>query len=406
MTLQGRIPRGWTLTSLGELGEYSNGRGFKKSEWSDTGRMIIRIQDLTGSGDNPHYFAGEVDERHVVKPGDLLVSWAATLEAFVWRGPEAVLNQHIFRCRSQIEPTFHYYLLKQAMTRLRLRAHGSGMVHVTKKQFDSLPVFLPPDATQRSIADVIDEQMSRIQAARQAMANADRRLATYRRAVLGRAFNLARHAPEAHGPEGYMARLSDLAITSDYGTSQKADRHAGGLPVVRIPNVVGGVLDLRDMKFLPRVVAPQETKRLRPGDFLVVRTNGSRSLIGRAALVEQELEPAHHHASYLIRFRLKGDLSTWRWVRLMWETPQVRSVIERAAASSAGQYNLSLGWLETVQLPMPPPAVRAEIAADAEWGLSVVSELEQQLRANVLRAHVLESSLLDAAFSGRLEMPA
>ncbi len=405
MTSLADHPRGWTRSTLGELGVYSNGRGFKKSEWSDTGRMIIRIQDLTGTGDSPHYFTGEVDARHVVLPGDLLVSWAATLDAFVWQGPEAVLNQHIFRCRSRIEPRFHYYLLKYVMTQLQLRAHGSGMVHVTKKEFDNLPVFLPPAATQRQVSDYLDGQMTRVESARLAIANAKHRLARYRRAVLASAYDRAVDQSRSTGAQG-MVRLGALASSADYGTSQKADRDDGGHPVIRIPNVVGGTLSLRDMKYLPPGAEPDPSKQLIPGDFLIVRTNGSRGLIGRAALVEHELAVAHYHASYLIRFRLKGDSATWQWVRMLWESPTVRAAIERAAASSAGQYNLNLGWLSTVELPMPTAAARDQIWTDVERRLSVVSELDQQLDSAVRHANVLERSLLHATFSGRLEMPA
>src|SRR5438105_4958984 len=115
---------------------YLNGRGFKKSEWSDIGRPIIRIQNLTGSGESFNYYNGDAEDRHTVREGDLLVSWAATLGVYVWRGPEAVLNQHIFKVESQIEPAFHRHLLEHVLSDLQRQTHGSGMVHITKDKFD------------------------------------------------------------------------------------------------------------------------------------------------------------------------------------------------------------------------------------------------------------------------------
>ena len=87
-----RLPHGGAQTTLGEIGRYLNGRAFKSNEWSDRGRVIIRIQDLTGSGDSPNRYAGVVEPRYEVRAGDLLISWAATLGAYIWRGPDAVLN--------------------------------------------------------------------------------------------------------------------------------------------------------------------------------------------------------------------------------------------------------------------------------------------------------------------------
>src|SRR5438034_739814 len=100
------IPPGWEWATLADVAEYINGRAFKPSEWEQTGRPIIRIQNLTGSTDDVHYFPGPVDEKHLIRPGDILVSWSATLDAFVWDGPEAVLNQHIFKVIPFIDPGF------------------------------------------------------------------------------------------------------------------------------------------------------------------------------------------------------------------------------------------------------------------------------------------------------------
>ena len=75
----GKIPETWGISKLKYIGKYINGYAFKPSDWSDTGRKIIRIQDLTGSYDNPNYYDGDIDSKYVIKNGDILVSWAATL---------------------------------------------------------------------------------------------------------------------------------------------------------------------------------------------------------------------------------------------------------------------------------------------------------------------------------------
>lgn len=163
------LPPGWEWTTLGEIGRYLNGRGFKKSEWSESGRPIIRIQNLTGSGGSFNYYEGDAEERHTVRDGDLLVSWAATLGVYVWRGPEAVLNQHIFKVESQIHLGFHRWLLEHLLAKLQRQTHGSGMVHITKGRFDSTPVPLPPLAEQERIVAAIEEHLSRLDAAEHAL---------------------------------------------------------------------------------------------------------------------------------------------------------------------------------------------------------------------------------------------
>ena len=93
--MEENFPEGWAETTLGMLGEYINGYAFKDELWSKTGRPIIRIQDLTGTRNTPNYFDGEIDEKYLVRRGDFLIAWSATLGAFIWHGSEAWLNQHI-----------------------------------------------------------------------------------------------------------------------------------------------------------------------------------------------------------------------------------------------------------------------------------------------------------------------
>src|ERR1035437_536427 len=89
------IPLGWAPATVGAIADYINGLAFKPSDWEADGRPIIRIQNLTGQNNHLNLTTREVDPAFIVQPGTILVSWSATLDVFVWRGPEAVLNQHI-----------------------------------------------------------------------------------------------------------------------------------------------------------------------------------------------------------------------------------------------------------------------------------------------------------------------
>src|SRR5438045_3202127 len=91
------IPKGWSISTFGEIADYINGRGFTPSEWSDVGKPIIRIQNLTGSTNTLNRCYLEIEDKYHVKNGDLLISWSATLGAFIYRGEDALLNQHIFK---------------------------------------------------------------------------------------------------------------------------------------------------------------------------------------------------------------------------------------------------------------------------------------------------------------------
>ena len=141
---QTTLPDTWIQATFGDLADYLNGRAFKKSEWHSTGRPIIRIQNLTGSSGTLNRFTGPVEDRYIVRDGELLISWSATLGAYVYRGEEAVLNQHIFKVEPHVNRRFLFYLTNAYIDDLRRQAHGSGMQHITKSKFEASKVPLPP----------------------------------------------------------------------------------------------------------------------------------------------------------------------------------------------------------------------------------------------------------------------
>jgi type I restriction enzyme S subunit len=168
------LPRGWVWVRVNDTGTYTNGLAFKPSQWKTTGRPIIRIQNLTDETNEFHYTDGDFSDDVIVRDGDLLVSWSATLEAFIWHRGEGVLNQHIFRvepCDSLVDRTFLYWLLRQAIRDIANseHAHGLAMKHVNRGPFLAHVVGIPPLAEQHRIVARVDELMGlldRFEAAR------------------------------------------------------------------------------------------------------------------------------------------------------------------------------------------------------------------------------------------------
>lgn len=162
----GDIPANWRKSKLKYLGVYINGYAFKPSDWSARGRQIIRIQDLTGSNSGePNYFNGTLDEKYRVVNGDILVSWAATLDAFIWTKEDGWLNQHIFKAvpNEKIVKGYFLWLLKIAMDNMNNDdKHGIVMQHVTIGLFNNYVVPLAPYTEQQAIANYLDETCSKI----------------------------------------------------------------------------------------------------------------------------------------------------------------------------------------------------------------------------------------------------
>jgi type I restriction enzyme S subunit len=441
------LPPGWAWSTLGEIGVYQNGRAFKKSEWATNGRPIIRIQDLTGTGSSPNYFDGTVESRYEVSKGDLLVSWAATLGVYVWNGEDAVLNQHIFKVQSFINPQFHFYLLRFALAELERQAHGTGMVHITKGKFDSTTVAVPPLLVQRKIVEFLDKTFSCMDAAVTSLRLSETRLKGYRGAVLkaacegrlvpteaqlarvgGREFELAesllrnilaeRRAkysgaryrdpspPELpstqFSPEGWcyasLEQLTDPARVICYGILMPKEHIPSGVPYVRVLDMKYERIDVRSLKRTSSEISGQYARAsLRTGDLLL----SIRGTYGRVAKVPPELSGGNITQD-TARLALSESVDS-DYIAIHLRNPSSQQRFKQVSRGVAVK-GVNIADVRTTPILLPPLAEQRRIVAEVQRRLSVLQEVETSVRASLLRAEGLRRSILQDAFEGRLAL--
>jgi type I restriction enzyme, S subunit len=401
------LPDGWHWATMGEVAKVVGGSTPKTGEPSYWGGEIpwITPDDLSG-------FTGKYIERgrrsitqagynscstQMVPAGTVLFTSRAPIGYVAIARNPACTNQGFksFVCGDDVDPEYVLWYLRSSRDLVRSLGSGTTFLELSGKAAAKVPIPIPPLDEQRRIVENIEQQVTRIEAAENALRASHRRVKSLRAAILDEAWR-------SQADDWTIASMADLAWDSDYGTSQKATYEAAGWPILRIPNVVGGRVELADLKYATIPEQLRSDQSLRPGDFLVIRTNGSRDLIGRAALVESEFGRPHFHASYLIRFRLKGSRVLWDWLSIIWQAPAVRRQLEEMAATSAGQYNLSLRYLATVRIAVPPEGLLPDLIADLERRLYSVGDLRLEVARSLNRAVRLRDAVLNRAFSASL----
>ena len=160
------VPEGWEKKPISQLGEYLNGFAFKPSDWQESGKPIIKIKEM-GNGvnnDTPRNNGERVPAKYLVKAGDLLFSWSATLMVIVWSGEEGWLNQHLFKVTPAkgIGREFLLQSISNTIEEFQNLTTGSTMKHIQRNKLDQVFVNVPNDEIMKRYSSIAEKERAEI----------------------------------------------------------------------------------------------------------------------------------------------------------------------------------------------------------------------------------------------------
>ena len=160
------VPEGWEKKPISQLGEYLNGFAFKPSDWQKSGKPIIKIKEMGNgvSNDTPRNNGERVPAKYLVKAGDLLFSWSATLMVIVWSGEEGWLNQHLFKVTPSkgIEREFLLQSISNTIEEFQNLTTGSTMKHIQRNKLDQVFVNVPNDEIMKRYSSIAEKKRTEI----------------------------------------------------------------------------------------------------------------------------------------------------------------------------------------------------------------------------------------------------
>jgi type I restriction enzyme S subunit len=197
-------------------------------------------------------------------------------------------------------------------------------------------------------------------------------------------------------PENWeMARFSDILIDLKYGTSRKCDYIQNGFPVLRIPNlnVDSGKIDVTDLKYTQLTCQEIKDLSLTSGDLLVVRSNGSASLVGRPAIIDDNSQ-GFAYAGYLIRLRFSPQCIYSRYLYFALNTIFVRKQIEDPIRTTSGVKNINSKEINCLIIPLPPFPEQKRIVAKIDHLMHLCDQLETNITQQTTRQTQLLNAIL------------
>ncbi|WP_329811593.1 restriction endonuclease subunit S [Streptomyces sp. GSL17-113] len=170
-------------------------------------------------------------------------------------------------------------------------------------------------------------------------------------------------------PEGWVwARLGEV-LSEPLINGRSVRTKENGFPVLRLTSLKPDGVDFGEAKLGAWTEEEAEPYLVTEGDFLLSRGNGSLKLVGRGSLVRAITDPVAFPDT-MIRVRTETKLLDSQFLSHLWNSPLIRTQIERAARTTAGIYKINQGILADIHIPLPPLAEQHRIVEALESHLS------------------------------------
>lgn len=281
--------------------------------------------------------------------------------------------------------------------------NGTTRLKLTQASMSTIPVPLPPLQEQQriveqieSLFDKLDEVKEKVQ---EVIASIDNNVeALLYKAFTGQLTNDWRNS-NTEIEQWEDTTLSEIVSGLKYGSSEKSDYEYKGTPILRIPNIGDGIVDFSDLKYMSEELK-NSSHEVFEDDILIIRSNGSRDLVGKCALVPK-LQERYAYASFLIRMKVNEKVLPEYLVRFI-NSSMARAQMFDKAKSSSGIHNINSKELGNIKICVPPIEEQKQIL------IFIHEIINREKKVQEISEEILDSienikkSILAKAFRGKL----
>lgn len=406
------IPKNWCWVKHNSILDISGGSQPAKSHFiSEPAEGYTRLYQTRDYGEHPIpvYIPDKYATKKTVEGDILLARYGGSLGK-VFRAHDGAYNVALAKViklyPNLVDDDFLYkYYLSQFYQEFCVKASNgrSAQAGFNREDMDNIPFPLPPLAEQKRIIEQIENLFSKLDEIKEKSQLVVDSIKTNIEAILYKAFN--GNLTKCWRKENNIdynwehSTLSQIVSGLKYGSSEKCDYNNSGTPVLRIPNIGAGVIDFSDLKFMKGEL-DNRSHEVFENDILIIRSNGSRDLVGKCAIVP-ELEQKYAYASFLIRITASERILPQYLVRFI-NSSMAREQLFVKAKSSSGIHNINSKELGGIRIEVPSIEEQTEI-------LKIIEPLiEKELAAKNVAEQVIENvaelkkSILAKAFRGEL----
>ncbi|EPB9885834.1 restriction endonuclease subunit S [Yersinia enterocolitica] len=192
--------------------------------------------------------------------------------------------------------------------------------------------------------------------------------------------------------------IDDLALVTGGIQKQPKRRPVNNhYPYLRVANVQRGYINIDSLERFELEDHELNSWSLKHGDMLIVEGNGSADEIGRCAIWEQPIDDCVYQ-NHLIRVRQYIDGSQ-HFISSYLNSPSGVKEMQKLAVTTSGLYNLSVGKIRNIMIPVPPIKEQEKILTQMDKFLIICDSLKSRLQSAQQTQLHLADALTDAALN-------
>jgi hypothetical protein len=415
------LPSNWTSAPILTCGTFIRGVTYKKQEASTTTKpgyaRILRANNISTRNISTEEIIyvplKNISETQILQSGDILIATSSGSPSVVGKAAQIKNDTDmsfgafcgVIRPHRDLNPEYigHFFSSKQYRDRISKLARGTNINNIKQEHFESIKIPLAPINEQHRIADKLDRMLARVDTANEHLSRAAPLIKRFRQSVLAAATS-GRLTEDWRGKETNWntATIGQVLADIRYGTAKKCSHDPKGTAVLRIPNIGNhGRIELSDLKYAEFTQKEYESFALRPGDLLLIRSNGSVDLVGKTSVVDKA-SAGLLFAGYLIRLRIQEDIALPSYIQFALSSPMQRQRVESIARSTSGVNNINTEEVRSLPFHLPPIEEQSEIVRRVEKLFAFADRLEERLSQAQTAVQKLTPALLAKAFRGEL----
>lgn len=192
------------------------------------------------------------------------------------------------------------------------------------------------------------------------------------------------------------SRIGELALSTEYGLSEKTSDLPDGVPVLKMGDIQGGQILLGGQMKVSKATEGLPELYLEPEDLLYNRTN-SAELVGKTGLFLGNTNE-FTFASYLIRIRCLKKMLSPAYLNISMNTPVFRDTqINPHLKQQCGQANVNGTIMKSMLISVPPVTEQHRIVAKVDQLMTLCDQLKNRLTQARQLNEQLASALVEQA---------